>query len=157
MTQYTIDQSRDWYNNLPGKRTSAAIIVRHNGRILMVKDDYKPAMTFPGGNIDPEEGAKAAAIRETREEVGIDLSPEEVVFHSVAYISEHKGFKDRFHFYFLADVSDDVAATMKLEKGIEYHKWVEPKMIGELAGGRLSYVELQTMLVSDTTIPYFEV
>lgn len=123
----------------------------------MVKDDYKPAMTFPGGNIDPDESAKTAAIRETREEVGIDLANEDVVFHSVAYISEHKGFKDRFHFYFIADIDDTMVASLRIEDGIEYHKWVEPRMIGELAGGRLSYVQLQTMLTSDTVIPYFEV
>lgn len=133
------------------------MILRHNGRLLMVKDDYKPAMTFPGGNVDPDESAKTAAIRETHEEVGISLVHEDVVFYSVAYISEHKGFKDRFHFYFIADVNDAMATNLHIEEGIEYHKWVEPTMIGELAGGRLSYVQLQTMLTSDTVIPYFEV
>lgn len=157
MTHYTVEQSRQWYNNLPGKRTSAAMIVRHNGKILMVKDDYKGAMTFPGGNIDPEEGAKAAAIRETREEVGIVLAPESVVFYSAAYISQHHGFKDRFHFFFLADITDDIATELATEQGIEYHKWVNPNMISELAGGRSSYTELQTMLTSNAPIPYFEV
>ncbi|MBI3889580.1 NUDIX hydrolase, partial [Candidatus Saccharibacteria bacterium] len=65
MTRYTLESSREWYNNLPGKRASAAMVIRYDGKILMVKDDYKPAMTFPGGNIDPNESAKVAAIRET--------------------------------------------------------------------------------------------
>lgn len=153
--KYTLESSREWYNNLPGKRASAAMVIRWSGKVLMVKDDYKPAMTFPGGNIDPDESAKAGAIRETFEEVGIELRPEDVVFHSVAYISEHHGFKDRFHFFFIADFADE--PTVKTESGIEYVKWVAPDEIGEAANGRKTYVELQKMLCSDTTIPYFEV
>lgn len=153
--KYTLESSREWYNNLPGKRASAAMVIRWNGNVLMVKDDYKPAMTFPGGNIDPDESAKTGAIRETFEEVGIALRPEDVVFHSVAYISEHHGFKDRFHFFFITDFASE--PIVKVESGIEYVKWVAPDKIGEAANGRKTYVELQKMLVSDVTIPYFEV
>lgn len=155
MTTYTLESSREWYNNLPGKRASAAMVIRWNNKVLMVKDDYKHAMTFPGGNIDPDEPAKAAAIRETAEEVGIELAPERVIFHSVAYISEHNGFKDRFHFFFIADV--DSEPEVKPESGIEYIKWADLSEIGDLSGGRKTYVELQTMLMSNATISYFEV
>lgn len=155
MTQYTLESSREWYNNLPGKRASAAMVIRYDGKILMVKDDYKPAMTFPGGNIDPNESAKVAAIRETAEEVGIVLSPNDVAFHSTAYISEHHGFKDRFHFFFIVDLDNEPKVV--LEDGIEYVKWVLPEQIGELSGGRKTYVELQAMILADQTAVYFEV
>lgn len=157
MTQYTLESSREWYNNLPGKRASAAMIVQYQGKVLMVKDDYKHAMTFPGGIVDPDESPKTAAIRETREEVGLTLSQDDALFHSVAYIQEHNGFNDRLHFFFIAEATLDTVKALKFEDKIEYHKWVEPAQIGECAGGSLTYVELQAMLVSSETVPYFEV
>lgn len=155
MTQYTLESSREWYNNLPGKRASAAMVIRYNDTYLMVKDDYKHAMTFPGGNIDPDESAKSAAIRETAEEVGIQLKSEDVAFHSVAYISEHHGFKDRFHFFFMIELTEE--PEMKTESGIEYVKWVRVDEIGALSGDRKTYVELQAMLQDAKTVSYFEV
>ncbi|MBI3889738.1 hypothetical protein HY312_04180, partial [Candidatus Saccharibacteria bacterium] len=87
--------------------------------------------------------------------VGIVLSLDEVVFHSVAYISEHRGFKDRFHFFFIVELAAEPKVVP--EEGIEYVKWVNPEEIGELSGGRKTYVELQSMLLADTTAAYFEV
>ncbi len=154
--KYTVESSREWYNNLPGKRTSAGMIVRYRGRILMIKDDYKRAMTFPGGIIDPDEGAKLAALRETKEEAGLDIAPEDATFYSVGYMGEREGFKDCFHFFFIADIDEDTASQVQTEAGIEYHKWVNPNEIGELAGDRAIYNQLQTMLASGAEIPYFE-
>lgn len=53
------------------------------GQILVVKANYKKYWTFPGGIIDEGETPKEAAIRETLEEVGIDIPPEQVEFVSV--------------------------------------------------------------------------
>lgn len=157
MTRYTLDSSREWYNNLPGKRTSAAMIIRNNGMYLMIKDDYKEAMTFPTGVIDPSESAKTTVIRETREEVGLEFQPGDVAFYTVAYISEVNGFKDRFHFYFIVDAPDDIVEMVKTESSIEHYEWVDVAKIGEHAGYRRAYTELQKMLETNTQIPYFEV
>lgn len=154
--KYTIDESREWYNNLPGKRSSAGVIVRHNGKILMVKDDYKPAMTFPGGAIDPDEAPKHAAIRETFEEVGLTLATESVSFYSTFYVSERKGFKDCYHFFFIIDIDEAMAASINTEEGIEYYTWVEPTDIGRLAGDRPLYQQLEMMLQTASPVPYKE-
>ena len=156
MTTYTLESSREWYNNLPGKRASAAMIIRANDKYLMIKDDYKQAMTFPSGMIDPDESAKHAAIRETHEEVGIELLPDNVTFYSVSYISEHNGFKDRFHFFFIADLDDDTSQNIVMGPTIEDYKWVGSDEIGELSGNRGAYAKLQEMLASHSPIPYFE-
>ena len=157
MTKYTLESSREWYNNLPGKLASAAMIIRWNDSYLMIKDDYKEAMTFPSGIVDPSESAKHAAIRETQEEVGFDLPAAAVEFYSVAYISETYGFNDRFHFYFIVEIDDVISDTMKLAPGIEYHKWVSSSEISELAGKRPAYTRLQEILESSEPVPYFEV
>ncbi len=122
----------------------------------MIKDDYKQAMTFPGGIIDPSEGAKDAALRETKEEAGLDIAPESATFFSVCYMGERHGFKDCFHFFFIVDVDEETASQVKTEDSIEYHKWVNPHEIAALAGDRELYNELQRILVSGEAVPYFE-
>lgn len=154
--KYTIDQSREWYNNLPGKRSSAGVIVRLDDKILMVKDDYKPAMTFAGGAIDPDEAPKHAAIRETFEEVGLRLNPDNVSFYTTFYVSERMGFKDCYHFFFIIDIDEAAAASIVTEEGIEYYKWVDPVDIGALAGERPVYRRLGDMLQMATQVPYVE-
>ena len=107
MTKYTVDQSREWYNALPGKKSAAALIVRHNDTVLMVKDDYKDAMTFPGGVIDPDESPLDAAIRETVEETKLVIPSESTSFFTVAYVPPVNGFMDRYQFFFIADIDEE--------------------------------------------------
>ncbi|OGL22267.1 hypothetical protein A2707_02975 [Candidatus Saccharibacteria bacterium RIFCSPHIGHO2_01_FULL_45_15] len=153
---YTVDESREWYNNLPGKRSSAGVIVRFDDKILMVKDDYKPAMTFPGGAIDLDEAPKHAAIRETLEEVGLTLDPQLVSFFTALYVTERMGFKDCYHFFFIIDIDETTAASIVTEEGIEYYKWVDPDEIGELAGQRPLYQRVGEMLMTKIPLPYLE-
>jgi len=154
--KYTLASSRKWYNNLPGKRASAAAIIEWNGKYLMVKDDYKNAMTFPGGVIDRDESPFHTAVREAKEEAGIALRKEQVQFYSVSYVKKHFGFADRFHFFFYAVIDDKQASTIRLEQGIEYYKWVDADEIGKLAGGRGTYGKLGQMLQTNEPVPYFE-
>jgi len=152
---HTIEESRAWYNNMPGKRVSAALILRDGDRVLMVKDGYKPFWSFPSGVIDPSEAPFATALRETLEETGIEVSPELAEFFSVAYVPEHDGFLDKLHFFFLTDAITRDAQLIP-EDGIESHEWVTIDRIGELAAGRPEYLRLQEMLQAGTTEYYFE-
>lgn len=56
-----------------GHRSCAAIV--HNGSILMVRQTYKgnTFWTFPGGGIEQWETPEECAIRETREETGVEI------------------------------------------------------------------------------------
>lgn len=155
MTKYTVDQSREWYNALPGKKSAAALIVRHNDTVLMVKDDYKDAMTFPGGVIDPDESPLDAAIRETVEETKLVIPSESTSFFTVAYVPPVNGFMDRYQFFFIADIDDDMKATAMTVPGIEYDDWVPLSQIAERAA-RPTYAVIQEMLQSGNSIPYFE-
>lgn len=52
----------------------SAIIKDKDGRILLVRQRYSPGWHFPGGGVDRGEPPGDAAIRECREEVGLQSS-----------------------------------------------------------------------------------
>jgi 8-oxo-dGTP diphosphatase len=55
----------------------AAAIVVHNGRVLMVRrrvSEGKLSWQFPAGEVEPGESQQQAAVRETKEETGLDVA-----------------------------------------------------------------------------------
>ncbi len=58
-------------------RVVAAAVVEHKGRVLLQQRAIAPGRglwTFPGGFLEVGETPEAGALRETREEVGLDVS-----------------------------------------------------------------------------------
>lgn len=53
----------------------ACMMIIKNGRVLMVYQTYRGETfwTFPGGSIEPGETPEAAAVREVKEEVHLDV------------------------------------------------------------------------------------
>lgn len=61
----------------PGPKLVAGCFVIDDGRVLLIRRGIEPAVgkwTFPGGYVDFGENAAEAAIRETREEVGMRVA-----------------------------------------------------------------------------------
>ncbi|TFH86076.1 NUDIX domain-containing protein [Billgrantia azerbaijanica] len=59
----------------------SAAVMRH-GRILMVRRRNPPnagCLALPGGKIEPGESLQEAAVRELREETGVEAVPREVI------------------------------------------------------------------------------
>ncbi|HSX17462.1 MAG TPA: NUDIX hydrolase [Patescibacteria group bacterium] len=62
-----------------------AVLVNEHGEVLLLRrsqtDTRRPGQwDFPGGNVDADEDIRAAVIRETAEEAGIDLKHPVVVY-----------------------------------------------------------------------------
>src|SRR3712207_1046342 len=51
----------------------AAVAIIRDGRILLTKREDFEVWCLPGGHVDPGESVAAAAIREAREELGLEV------------------------------------------------------------------------------------
>ena len=80
----------------------AAAIIHHDGRILATQrgyGDYKDGWEFPGGKLEPGESAQQAIVREIREELAVEIEPEQLVM-TVEY--DYPTFHLRMHCFWAA-------------------------------------------------------
>ena len=64
-----------FYAGLPTKRIAAGLICRDSkGRVLLVRPTYLATWLVPGGVVEANESPAAAAAREAREELGLELA-----------------------------------------------------------------------------------
>lgn len=99
------ERSRTFYASITRKIVAAAVLCRDaQGRVLLVFDTFKGAWTFPGGLVDAGESPLEGAVREAREEGGVDVEAGELLG-----VFAHD-MPERVHLVYaarpLADVSD---------------------------------------------------
>jgi 8-oxo-dGTP pyrophosphatase MutT (NUDIX family) len=63
----------------PVLRIAAAMLVRSDGRTLLVRKRHTTMFMQPGGKIDPGETTQSALVRELNEEPGISVDIESLV------------------------------------------------------------------------------
>jgi 8-oxo-dGTP diphosphatase len=106
---------KNWLEKQHSRVSSSALILENSvGQALIVKANYKPYWTFPGGIIDPNETPKQAAVRETWEEVGIRIDPKKVEF--VAVVNRKSDFADTYQFIFKAPLENGMADGIVLQE-----------------------------------------
>ena len=65
----------EYYTSLPKKRMAAGVLFFNDKEeLLLVKTNYKEAWSIPGGVVDEDESPRAAAMREVREEIGLEVA-----------------------------------------------------------------------------------
>ena len=134
MIHHNKEQRVAWFNSLHSRVSGAGIMCEaSDGKLLIVKANYKNHWTTPGGLIDPGESPLEAAARETSEEVGIDLPIDRIKFVYVA--SRHSEFALTYQFIFHAFITDQEVANLKLQENeIDEYDFVSKEEV--LSGNR---------------------
>lgn len=152
---FTEEENQAWAKKLPGKMTSACLAIRSSNKVLTVKAGYKDHWTFPSGIVDDYESPKAAAIRETSEEVGLRFEPKDCHLLGTIYTASNGSDRDRFNFAFVTDVADENIELSVPNNEIEKAEWVLFEDIAERSGGKDSYQEFQKILTGLTPEPSY--
>ena len=101
----------------PRKRVAADVLFRdETGRILLVDPSYKPDWDLPGGMAEANEPPLDAAIREVREELGLDYRGGRLLV--VEWVAPHGPWDDSLMFVFDGGMLDvQQRATIQLGDG----------------------------------------
>ncbi len=108
------------------------ICLIQNHKVLMLKrSETKKAfpgwLTFPGGHIEEGENPLATAIRETKEETAISLSPNETQLKFIA-IHHHIDRNEQYIIFgFLANIENQSFDTKNNEEGTL--QWIDKNLL----------------------------
>ncbi|MET8626116.1 NUDIX hydrolase [Kitasatospora sp. NPDC004669] len=81
------------------KRVSADVILRDRaGRVLAVNPTYKEGWDLPGGMAEANESPDTAAVRELREELGLEITIHRLLV--VDWVAPHGPWDDQIAFIF---------------------------------------------------------
>ncbi len=72
--------ARLWWRLRRPHHDGAVVAVWLDGRVLAVQQSYRSNPSWPGGGIHRGEAPRDAARRELREELGLDVRPDDLVF-----------------------------------------------------------------------------
>jgi 8-oxo-dGTP pyrophosphatase MutT (NUDIX family) len=102
---HTHDENVAWHNSLPAKHMAANMLCwNEKGELLFVMPHYDNWWLLPGGVVEAGESPLQAALRETKEELGLKLDAKRVHFVGINYAAAYKDWHDFVHFYFNAGV-----------------------------------------------------
>lgn len=155
--KFTFDQTTKWWNAQAAKRMSAAVVLRQHDSVLMVKAHYRDSWTFPGGVVDENESPLQAVIRETHEEVGLELDEAQLRLLATSYRHAYCGRQDKIYNFFLYDIhiKEDAEIVMQPDE-IEACEWVAVQDIASRADNLRDYEKIQDVLLGYSKQAYWD-
>ena len=120
------------------KRVSADALIRDDeGRVLVVKPNYKPGWDLPGGMVEANEAPASGLQRELREELG--LQPDTCVLLCVDWVPPHGPWDDLLAFVFDVGVlpSAERERLALHDAELSEYRFVAADQLGELLRPRL--------------------
>lgn len=111
--------------------SAGGIVFNNKGQVLLInnmamRDPNKSYWGFPKGHIDSKESSKDAAIREVREEVGLEVEVLEKLGDSRYIFTKDKEKVFKVVVMFLMKASDDELKI--LEEELMGAEWFDPKI-----------------------------
>jgi len=112
----------EFYKSLPKKRVAAGtLFFNAQNELLLLKPSYKDGWTIPGGVVEEIESPRQGAIREIKEEIGLDIPALEFLCVNHVVAPGVKGVSLQFLFYG-GVLSEEQIKNIKLqtEEIVEY-------------------------------------
>ena len=128
--------SSEFYKSLPQKRMASGVLLFNKQKqILILKPTYKDMWEVPGGIIESNESPRQAAIREIKEELGLDISF--MQFLCVDYQTERGEKNECLQFMFYGGIlSDDQINTIVTQSSeVQDLKFVDKNEALTMLGG----------------------
>ena len=143
---------------LPKKQTGTAVLFFNTkGELLIVKPDYKDGWLVPGGATDDNESPLRCAIREVKEEIGLDVHELQLVG---IYYGHKKGiYTDSLKFIFSGGVlTEDQILQIKLQtEELEAFQFVSPEKALPLMSQSLQKsIPVCLSAINEKTVAYLE-
>lgn len=104
----------------PQKYLSAAALIRHRGRVLLVNPTYKPQWEIPGGIVEDGESPRTACLRELCEELGLDWPVGRLL--GVDYRANPR-FGEAIHFIFDGGETEEATLASIQLQDAELSEW----------------------------------
>lgn len=105
----------------------AAIAILNDHHILMGRRRESGKWTNPGGHLNPGEKPLDGAVREVREETGINLNPKNLVHMETRIVKKPSGEKIKVHGY-KVHLQSKPSTSMKIDPDEEVQRWVWVKL-----------------------------
>jgi 8-oxo-dGTP diphosphatase len=116
MPELSKEEQNKFYNSQPAKRIGASVWLENSiGRLLIAKPTYKAGWTLIGGIVEKDESPLDAAVRETREEIGIQLDKARFEFIGYRYVEPRDGRTEDTQVFFRARLTGDEIEAIKLQ------------------------------------------
>lgn len=128
----------DYYKSLPRKRAGAGVLFFNERKeLLIAKPTYKDYWTIPGGTVDANESPRQCAMREVKEELGLEQA--DVKFLAIDYVANNKEKGEAFHFIFYGGVLsvEDIARIRLPKEELHEYRFVKSEKLVEFLGQRV--------------------
>lgn len=67
------------------------VILIHEEKLLLVRQNHRPFWVFPGGTLEVQEGLAECAVREMKEEIDLDVSIEKTLYLADFLLADASG------------------------------------------------------------------
>ena len=104
----------------------ALVTVWCRGQVLLVRNSYVPYYSAPGGYLHAHETAREAALRELREEIGLDVTPEKLA-HALETTHDWAGRRDHVVIFTL-DLDERPQVRLDYREVVEAF-WFKPEEV----------------------------
>jgi ADP-ribose pyrophosphatase YjhB (NUDIX family) len=130
LTEIDIEEIRSTFlketGNISPKSAASGAIFNEHGQILLIRRTDDGKLTVPGGACDPGESPRETAVREVREETGLNVAAHDVIDVFCNKAGTHNRiFTTHSTMYYCTVVSGDFGPTLEAtEVGFRNHKTV---------------------------------